>query len=179
MGSKWRRWATPITLLLLLGLLGYGAWWGWEQLTRPAVETPPPACVTQSASVLTAAQVTVRVFNGGTTAGRASQITEQLKAKGFVTKSPTNTNEPVEVTTIVGGTADSPAVLLVMGFFPESQARADGRTDGTVDVLVGDSFAGFNDAAPTEMAVPGGTVCLPGTSPSADQSATPSATPTA
>ena len=37
--------------------------------------------------------------------------------------------------------------------------------DGTVDVLVGDSFGGFNDAAPTEIGVPGGTVCLPGSTP--------------
>lgn len=175
MGRTWRRWATPITLLLLVGLLGYGAWWGWQQLTRPAVETPPPACVTQSASVLTSAQVTVRVYNGGTTAGRAGQVTEQLKAKGFVTKSPTNTNEAVPATIIVGATEDSPAVQLVMGFFPESQARADGRTDGTIDVLVGDSFAGFNDAAPAEIAVPGGTVCLPDATPEADPSAEPTA----
>ena len=49
--------------LVLLALLGYGLWWGWEQLTRPFSDSTP--CVTQSASVLITTQVTVQVFNGG------------------------------------------------------------------------------------------------------------------
>lgn len=163
--SSWRRWATPITLLLLLVFLGFGLWWGWEQLTRPPQVTPPPACVTQTASVLTADQVTVRVYNGGSTAGRAGQISEQLKAKGFITKSPSNTDETITTTIIVGATADTPAVQLVQGFFPESTIRPDGRGDGTVDVLVGDEFAGFNAEAPTEIGVPGGTICVQTTAP--------------
>lgn len=166
MRSLWRRWATPITLLLLLGFLGYGLWWGWQQLTRPPQVAPPQPCVTQSASVLTSAQVKVQVFNGGTAAGRAGQITEQLKNKGFVTKAAANTNEKVGATIIVGAAEDEPAVKLVAAFFPESQLRADARTDGTVDVLVGDNFAGFNDQAPTEIGVPGGTICVPSASPS-------------
>lgn len=162
MGRSWRRWATPITLILLLVVLGWGLWWGWEQLTRPPQIVPPPPCVTQSASVLNSSQVTVQVFNGGQISGLAGQVTEQLKNKGFVTRSPTNTSEAVGVTVVVGGVADSPAVQLVLGFFPGAEVRADGRTDGTVDVLVGNDFAGFNDGAPTEIGVPGGTVCIPG-----------------
>ena len=162
--SSWRRWTTPLTLLMLLGLLGWGLWWGWGQLTRPPQIAPPPPCVTQSASVLASGQVTVRVYNGGQTAGLAGQITEQLKNKGFVTKSPSNTDEAVAGTIVIGASIDAPAVVLVAGFFPEVELRADGRTDGTVDVLVGDAFAGFNDAAPVEIGVPGGTVCLPGAS---------------
>lgn len=174
MKRSWRRWATPITLLLLLGLLGWGLWWGWQQMMRP-VEAPGPApCVTQSASVLNSSQVTVQVFNGGQTAGLAGQVTEQLKNKGFITKSPSNTSEAVGGTVIVGQSVDAPAVQLVAGFFPGAEARADGRTDGSVDVLVGDAFGGFNDAAPAEIGVPGGTVCVPGSIP--DQ---PSAEPTA
>lgn len=161
MKRSWRRWATPITLLLLLGALGWGLWWGWEQLARPPEIKPPAPCVTRSASVLASGQVTVRVFNGGQVAGRAGQITEQLKNKGFVTKSPANATEAVDHTIVVGSAADAPEVQLVIGFFPEAEARGDGRTDGTVDVLVGDNFAGFNDGAPTEIGVPGGTVCIP------------------
>ena len=65
---------------------------------------------------------------------------------------------------IVGGSSDEPPVQLVSGFFPGAEIWPDGRTDGTVDVLVGDAFDGFNDEAPTEIGVPGGTVCLPETS---------------
>ncbi|MGI5951267.1 MAG: LytR C-terminal domain-containing protein [Brooklawnia sp.] len=163
--SSWRKWATPITLLLLLAFLGYGLWWGWQQLTRPPELAAPPTCITQSASVLTASQVSVQVFNGGSTSGRAGQISEQLKAKGFNTKSPTNTSEAVEGTIIIGSAADDPGVLLVQGFFPESTIRPDARTDGSVDILVGDAFAGFNDKAAVEIGVPGGTICVQTTPP--------------
>lgn len=162
MRRTWRRWATPVTLLLLLVVLGWGLWWGWEQLTRPVQTAPPPACIPQSASVLTSDRVTVQVLNGGRVAGQAGQITEQLKNKGFVTKAPTNAGEAVGNTIVIGSSADAPAVQLVLGFFPEAEARGDDRTDGTVDVLIGENFAGFNDEAPTEIGVPGGTVCVPG-----------------
>ena len=39
--------------------------------------------------------------------------------------------------------------------------RVDKRTDGTVDVLVGDKYGGFNKKAPTAIAVKSATVCLP------------------
>ncbi|GAA2180712.1 hypothetical protein GCM10009785_12710 [Brooklawnia cerclae] len=164
MRSTWRRIATPMTLLLLLGLLAFGLWWGWRELTAPPKSTPAEPCVTQSASVLTTAQVTVKVYNGGTAAGRASQVSEQLAGKGFVVDDPANTSEQVATTIIVGSTAEDPAVLLVSGFFTDSQIRADSRTDGTVDVLVGDNFPGFRDDAPVQVEVPGGTVCVPASS---------------
>lgn len=170
MSRTWRRWASPITLLLLLGLLGWGLWWGWEQLTRPPQATAPP-CVPQSASVLTSSQVSVQVLNAGSIAGLAGQVTEQLRNKGFAMEPPGNTDEPVSNTVIVGGSADEPPVQLVSGFFPGAEIWPDQRTDGTVDVLVGDAFDGFNDEAATEIGVPGGTVCLPGTAEPVDDSA--------
>ena len=115
--------------------------------------------------MLTSTQVTVQVKNAGRVAGLAGQVTEQLRNKGFTTKPAANTDEAVGNTVVIGATADEPAVQLVLGFFPGAEVRGDGRTDGTVDVLVGDSFGGFNDAAPTEIGVPGGTVCLPGSTP--------------
>ena len=123
MRSAVRRWATPITLLVLLALLGYGLWWGWEQLTRPFSDSTP--CVTQSASVLITTQVTVQVFNGGSASGLAGQVTEQLAYHGFHTKSAANTSEQVGATTIVGAATDSPEVQLVAGFFVDPQTRGD------------------------------------------------------
>lgn len=171
MRSRWRRFATPVTLLVLLGVLAAGLWWGWHRLTAPLKSSSPAPCITQSASVLTASEVTVQVFNGGTAVGRAAQITGQLAGKGFVTQNPSNATGQVPKTTIVGASATDPAVLLVAGFFVDTQIQADGRTNGTVDVLVGDSFAGFNDTAPTQVGVPGGSVCI------AQPSSTPSPTP--
>ena len=150
---------------MLLGLLGWGLWWCWQQLSRPAQVVPAAPCVTQSASVLTSTQVTVQVMNAGSVAGLAGQVTEQLRNKGFTTKPAANTDEPVGNTVVVGATADEPAVQLVLGFFPGAEVRADGRTDGTVDVLVGAPSAASTMQPRPRSGVPGGTVCLPESTP--------------
>lgn len=158
-----RMWVTPITLLLLLGVLGYGAWWGWRNLTRPAAPVQRDPCVTQSVGPdLTPDKVTVRVYNGGGKTGLAKSVRAQLQASGFKVPYHGNASDKITGTVIVGASADYPEVKLVAGFFPESTIRADQRADRSVDVLVGSAFVGFNDKAPTSIPVPGGTVCLPG-----------------
>lgn len=171
-----RTWGTPITLVVLIGLLAFGAWWGWTNLTRPIVAKTEP-CVSQSVgSELSTEMVTVRVYNGGRRTGLARSVSAQLTAQGFKVPYAGNTKEEVKATIIVGANATDPEVLLVAAFFPGSTIRADQRVDHSVDVLVGDDFAGFNDQAARTIEVPGGTVCLPGSSASA--SVDPSAQPT-
>ena len=58
-----------------------------------------------------------------------------------------NTGENIKQTVIVGANAKNPEVVLVKAFFKDSTVRADKRTDGTVDVLVGDKYGGFNKKA--------------------------------
>lgn len=161
MTSETRKYTAPIILVLLIALLAWGAIWGFRQLTKPPVEIQPEPCVTQEASVLQTSQVIVQVLNGGTAAGRAGQVTDQLTNQGFQTRSPGNTNEAVPATTVVGLSPEDPAVNLVAAFFPEAIKKGDGRTDGVVTVLVGDNFSGFNPEAPKQIEVPGGVVCLP------------------
>lgn len=156
-----RRYVAPIILLLLLALLGFGVYWGYRQLTKPPTEIAPEPCVTHEASVLESSQVTVQVLNGGNAPGRAGQVTDQLTNQGFQTRSAANTTEAVPATTVVGATAEDPAVGLVAGFFPEAIKKGDGRTDGVITVIVGDNFSGFNPEAPKQIEVPGGVVCLP------------------
>ena len=52
---------TPITLLILLGVLLYGAWWGYNNIIRPVPEAPEPPCVEQTVSKgqLKSTQVTI------------------------------------------------------------------------------------------------------------------------
>lgn len=156
-----RMWGTPITLIALIALLAYGAWWGWNALTRPITEPKPDPCVTTSASVLNATQVTIRIYNGGGRQGLAGSTAAQLRTKGFRVPTVGNTEEKVGATVIVGMAEGNPEVALVAGFFPGATIRADQRVDSTVDVLVGSEFGGFNTDAPVEVAVPGGVACLP------------------
>ena len=90
-----RTWGTPITLILLLALLGYGAWWGWNSLTRPPAPVTPDPCVSQSMETLKSTQVTVRVYNGGGKTGLAGSTAAVLRTKGFKVPVVDNTEEVI------------------------------------------------------------------------------------
>lgn len=164
---------TPVTLLVLLAILFFGAKWGYHNVMAPPPAAPLVPCVTQKVGPeLKASQVTVKVYNGGRKTGLAGKVAAQLKAKGFVIAKTANTEDRVTATEIIGADANSPEVKLVAGFFKGAKVVADGRVDHTVDVRVGPQATGFNPAAPAVIAVPGGSVCLPA------PTTTPSATPT-
>ena len=171
---RWLR--TPVTLFVLLVVLGYGAWWGYKAVLTVPISTVN-ACVSQPVTQLTPDQVTIRVLNGGDVKGYATEVAKVLKARGYNIAVVSNTSENITTPIIVGGTADLPAVKLVASNFPEATIRPDNRNDGTVDVLIGTKSdktipaAGFSTAIP----VPNGKACLP----KSQASATPSLTPTA
>ena len=161
----------PFVLLLLLGFLGYGAYWGYEQFMKPAAGPDPVPCVmTDVGDKLTPKNVSVRVFNGGTVSGLARQTTTYLRAYGFYIIGYNNTDDRITDPVIVGNSADSPEVKLLLGFFKNATVRADSRTDHTVDVLVGTSKMTV-EKPPTSIAVDG-PVCLPQI-PTSTASATP------
>lgn len=164
---------TTAVLVTLLLLLFGGLSWGLSAVRRATAPKPLPACVTTPATSLLPAQVTVRIFNGGSITGLAATVGSALRGKGFNVTRTTNTEEHISETIIVGARADNPEVLLVLGQFEKALVRVDGRTDGTVDVLVGDAYGGIAKTPPTAVPVPAGSVCLP------SPTGTPKATPTA
>jgi hypothetical protein len=158
---------TPITLLVLLGVLLWAAWWGYTNVLQPVPKIPPAPCVEQTVTkgVITSAQVIINVYNGGDKRGLAGDVRRNLQSKGFKVPVATNTVEKISKTVIVGGGAKNPEVLFVKTFFKDSVVRADKRKDGSVDVLVGNDYGGFIKAARTTYAVKGRTVCLPSQTP--------------
>jgi hypothetical protein len=169
-GRVFRIVRTPLTLLILLGILCYGAWWGYTNVLKPVDPLPPEPCVTQSLpnSRLKSTQVTVSVYNGGDRRGLAGDVGRALRDKGFRVQRTANTGENIKETVIVGANAKNPEVVLVKAFFKDATVRADKRTDGTVDVLVGDKYGGFKKKAPTAVVVKSAKACLP-----SNQSASP------
>lgn len=163
----------PVTLVILLVILGAGAWWGYKAVLTTPVSTAN-ACVSQPVEQLTPNKVTVRVLNGGDTKGYATEVAKALKARGYSISVISNTSEVITTPVIVGGSVDLPAVKLVASNFPEATLRADNRNDGTVDVLIGTKSdktlpdTGFATAMP----VPNGSACLP------KSQVSPTATPT-
>lgn len=175
---RWMR--TPVTLVVLLVVLGYGAWWGYKAVLTVPVSTIN-ACVSQPVTQLTPDKVTVRVLNGGDVKGYATEVAKILKARGYNISVVSNTSETITTPVIVGGSIDLPAVKLVASNFPEATLRADNRNDGTVDVLVGAKTdktiptAGWATAVP----VPNGKACLPkGQASSTSPTPAPSASAT-
>jgi LytR cell envelope-related transcriptional attenuator len=154
---------TPITLLVLLGVLCYAAWWGYTNVLRPIPPAPAQPCVDQSLSKgqLKSSQVTVKVYNGGNKRGLAGDVGRALRDRGFNVIRTTNTAEKISRTVIVGVNPKSPEVLLVKGFFKDALVKGDKRVDHTVDVLVGNKYAGFNKGAKRTYTVNADTLCLP------------------
>ena len=147
-GVEWKRVArlvsTPLTLLVLLGILYYGARWGYRNVTAP----PPPAavasCTPQAVgSILSSQKITVNIFNGSSRQGLASNVSRTMKARGFIVKAIDNTDEKIAASTVVGVSKDDPAVKLVAAQLVGAEIREDGISDGVVDILVGSKFAGY------------------------------------
>ncbi len=169
---------TPVTLIVLLAILGYGAVWGYRQVTRDEATTPTQTtCVTQDVGKeLSPGWVTVRVFNGGETANLARLTAAYLRTYGFAAPYYNNTTRKVPTTVIVGHAADSPEVRLVQQFFTDAVAEGDGRSDHVVDVILGDKSERVKGPK-TSVAVDG-PVCLPPLSaPPTAGSPSPKATP--
>lgn len=165
LGRVLRALRTPLTLLVLLGVLMYGAYWGWTNVAAPPPPAKPPQCVPQAVAKnkLNSNQVTVNVFNGGKVRGLAGNVERDLRGKGFKISRVDNTEETISTTLIVGASKNNPEVKLVLAFFKGARVREDKRTDRSVDVLVGNKYGGFNTKAATSLALKSKTVCLPGT----------------
>jgi LytR cell envelope-related transcriptional attenuator len=163
---------TPVTLLILLGILCYGAYWGYTNVLAPVPPAPPEPCINQNVKdgKLESSQVTVSIFNGGDRKGLAGDVGRAMRKRGFKVDNVTNTAEKVQETVIVGAKTDNPEVKFVKTFFKKAKVRADGRADHSVDILVGNKYGGFNSKAKTTYKVKARTVCLPdqGSSPSVE-----------
>jgi hypothetical protein len=159
---------TPLTLLILFGVLLYGAYWGYKNIVKPVPPLAPEPCVTQSVpeGQLQSSQVVVKVYNGGDRRGLAADVGRSLRNKGFRVTQTTNTVEKIQKTVIVGADVNNPEVKFVKTFFKQSVIRSDRRVDRTVDVLVGNRYGGFNKNAKTTYQIETNVVCLPSQSPS-------------
>lgn len=163
-GRVFRMVRTPITLLILLGVLCYGAWWGYKNVLAEIPPPPPEACVQQKVAKgeLKTSQVVVSIYNGGDKRGLAADIGRQMRERGFKVRSTDNTLEKIQKTVIIGAGAKDPEVILVKSFFKDSVVTIDkNKTDHSVDVMVGTRYAGFNSKAKTSLPVKATTVCLP------------------
>ncbi len=165
--------ATPLLLLGLLGLLIWGALWGWRNLTAPLPEPDPTPCVTISAEVVTVKDVSVNVFNAGFTSGLASRVSSRLEESGFNIGRVENTEERVTSGVIVRTSkGNNPALRLVTSYFADPTVEFDDRVTGTVDILLAseEPAPGLTPLSQVSSGEKGTTCVPPGALPSASES---------
>jgi len=158
--------STPVTLIILLGLLAGGVVWGYKAVTARVAGPPPPPCVTVPMTELTTASVTVNVYNSGDQRGLAGRVADTLRQGGFLIGTVDNADTKVLTILIVGAAADNPEVQLVASWFVNPEIQADGRPDHTVDIYVGNSYDETNAMVPdppASLQISSGEVCLPPT----------------
>lgn len=168
---------TPVTLIILLAMLGYGAMWGYQQVTMPDNRKVETCVMTDVGPKLTPDKVTVRVLNGGEKGGFARVMAGFLRGHGFRVIYYNNAKDRVLNTTVVGNSVDDPEVQLMLGFFSDSTAKGDGRADHVVDVILGSKDTHIE--APVASVPVAGPVCLPAIATASESpTVTPSETPT-
>lgn len=150
---------TPITLLVLLAILGYGAWWGYNTYNIPLTKAADTCVMTDVGTELTPDRVTVRTYNASLIPRLAKDARTYLLAWHFQVPDYNNSDRRLTGIVVVGNSADDPEVKLVQQFFPGSTAEGDGRTSHVVDVILGAKFEQLNE--PKTSYPVKGPVCLP------------------
>ena len=116
----------------------------------PSTTTPTPAVcpqvtTTPGAGLPRPAAVTINVFNATQRSGLARMTASQLRNSGFVVVSlandPLNKKIPGVAELRYGKNGAANAKLLAF-YLPSAALVLDKRADGTVDVVLGESFAG-------------------------------------
>lgn len=160
----WRLAKTPIILLALVVILSIAGKWGYERVIAPVPEKVNP-CVEQPVEnqTLNARMVTVRVRNASDFRGKASDVAQALKEKGFGVSGIGNSEEKLPKTTIYGYSADAPEVKLVADNFKVKEIVGDGRIDHSVEVHIGADYPdenGMIPESPETIKLGSDTICL-------------------
>jgi hypothetical protein len=175
------------TLTFLAGLvgvlvLGLVAWLTYSGV----VPWPFGGSVSVAQNVCTHSQplppkkITVRVFNGSSRDGLASQVAGQLKGLGFAVKGTGNDPLETKIKSAAeirhGENGDLAAATIVAYVVGKTKDVQDDRQDGTIDLVLGPSFARLHSKGELKKSLAAVTSTLPMTCP-AGVTPTP-ATPT-
>ncbi|WP_020574888.1 LytR C-terminal domain-containing protein [Actinopolymorpha alba] len=154
-----RRIRGPLTLLVLVGIVSGAAWYGWDSVLNVApAPGPTQVCSTPGPNAkqrITAQTVAINVYNAGRVAGLADRTAAELRQRGFTVRKVGNAPKgaKVAVVEIRGRAKNAPEVILLARQFSGEKIEADGRSDVSVDLIIGADFHGLVDKAPSAMDV--------------------------
>jgi hypothetical protein len=148
-----RRRRALITLGVVALMLFFAFWYAYSYYrhsdSHPAAATPSG---TTKPAALTAADVTVNVYNATDRAGLAAKTAGELRKRGF--KVATVANDPLRrkvpgPAEVRYGASGGPASKLVLGLVKGAKAVRDGRPDASVDLALGEKFTALAAAPKT------------------------------
>lgn len=157
-------WKTPITLVVLLGILLGAAVYGWQTIVSPN-ETKKPTTAPEPASkcerkttfkkgqTIRAEDIVVNVYNAGGISGLAGNTLSALVGKAFQAGVSDNApgRQKARNVTIVTNVPKSPAIRLVRIQFLGPVRVVPGELAPGIDVIVGDNFRAVDPNASTNI----------------------------
>jgi hypothetical protein len=159
-----RRPLPPLIFLLVLALAALGVWWNvlrTEENRKDAAAGQSDACAAEEAAAAPAldpASVNVRVLNATDTAGLATDVADELSARGFVVDEVANDQSGRDVTgpgEIRHGSRGNDAAAYMALLMPGAGDYPDTRATAQVDLVLGPEFQ-FPDSLATPEAMAAG-----------------------
>jgi hypothetical protein len=156
---------TAITMLVLASFVAFAGWYAWNTITDPrsadvADVTVAPTCIPAvPADAPAPADIQINVYNATSRNGLASSTARGLRERKFTILDVAN--DPLDKT--VTGTAEvragadnEAAAAVVVAQVSGAVFVPDDRTDGTVDLVVGDAFKELAPVGATPAPAPSG-----------------------
>lgn len=147
-----RKIRTAVTMLVLLGILCAGAWYGWTGLTaareagaEPEAE-PSPTCTTPAPVTARTKDTLVSVYNAGAPTGTGGLVMDALNRRGFDRGEIDDAPRGIEVRGVVVWTdrPDSAPVRLVAKHLRRAKIRDRVNIPGPgVNIFYGTEFTGL------------------------------------
>jgi hypothetical protein len=160
----WLALKTPLTMLVLLGIVLGSAYWAYKQITTPTPKKPSAPCVTTSIGPdYLPRHAVVRIYNASNINGVGKKVAATFRADKFSVIKVANADSTIDGVQISGISADSPEVVLVRSYFDKSaQFVADPlKLDHTVDITLGKSFTSLSTTPLKSVPLKDGKACLP------------------
>lgn len=163
---RWRKIRHGVAIIFLVALLMGGGVGAWAVLTGHLTLPQPGGNAAQAVTCpagtydyLAPEKVTVKVLNAAGREGLASQVGDELKARKFAVKDVGNERLTMDAVAVVrGGFGGEAAAFTLQRHVPGSIYVRDGRTDSSVDLILGPNFKALADPGIVDQ-TPGPIIC--------------------
>ena len=163
-----RRRRALITLGIVALMLFFAFWYAYSYYRDSNVPhaAPSPTCTATSTATSTAkvpSQVTVNVYNATDRSGLAAKTASDVRKRGF--KVSTVSNDPLQkdvagAAEVRYGATGTASAKLVLTLVKGSKGVKDGRTDSSVDLVLGAKFTTLTAPSKTTAATaPSASAC--------------------